>query len=209
MVDRPDWSGNSGGLPAPASPSPDEVIAALESGTPPTREQQIALGVEPTAPATAVSTQVRDDKGRIIRPDWNQKAPVPVSKDPTRPDWTDGKPRNETGQFVSKSEGELRQQWERESGVAHVAQVVTAKEKTMYSLAPSLEAKVAEHLDRDFLMKAADHLRLSPGHGPEGFWRSVEQFENSLSPSERDAWARFCRSLDEDEQAALLYGLSK
>ena len=28
----------------------------------------------------------------------------------------------------------------------------------MYSIAPSLEAKVTEHLDKGFLMKAADHL---------------------------------------------------
>jgi hypothetical protein len=123
------------------------------------------------------------------------------------PDWD--KPRNSQGQFVSKSEAELRETWAKESGIAHVAQTVMRKEQTMYSVAPSLEAKVTEHLDKGFLMKAADHLQLSPGHGPEGFWRSVAQFEDSLSPSERDAWSKFCRSLDEDEQAALLYGLSK
>jgi hypothetical protein len=123
------------------------------------------------------------------------------------PDWN--KPRNESGQFITKSEGELRQQWSKEGGLAHVAQVVTAKEQTMYAVAPSLEAKVSEHLDKGFLMKAADHLRLGVGYGPDGFWRSVEQFENSLSPSERDAWGKFCRSLDADEQAALIYGMSK
>jgi len=122
-----------------------------------------------------------------------------------RKDWN----RNESGQFVTKSEADMRAQWAKENGIAQVVQTVMRKEQTMYSIAPSLEAKVTEHLDRAFLMKAADHLRLSPGHGPDGFWRSVAQFEQSLSPSEREAWGKFCRSLNEYEQAALLYGMSK
>jgi hypothetical protein len=82
------------------------------------------------------------------------------------------------------------------------------KEAAMLSVAPSLEAKIAT-LDKGFLTKAADHLRLGVSYGPDGFWRSVKQFEDSLSASERESWSKFCRSLDADEQAALIYGLSK
>jgi hypothetical protein len=63
-------------------------------------------------------------------------------------------------------------------------------------------------LAASFLVKAVDHLRLSPSYGPYGFWRSVKQFEDSLSSSERETWVKFVRSLDADEQAALLYGIS-
>jgi hypothetical protein len=141
-----------------------------------------------------------------MRPDWNNQAPVPARKSFSGlPDWD----RNESGQFVSKGEAELHQTWAKESGIAHVAQPVMRKEAVMYSVAPSLEAKVTEHLDRDFLMKAADHMRLGVSYGPDGFWRSVAQFESALSPQERDQWAKFCKSLDADEQAALIYGLSK
>jgi hypothetical protein len=169
------------------------------------------LGVEPTAPAVPAKVE-RDTKGNIVRPDWSQKTPAVQNTEAKRgidgimrKDWN----RNESGQFVTKSEADMRAQWAKENGIAQVGQTVMRKEQTMYSVAPSLEAKVTEHLDRNFLMKAADHLRLSPGHGPEGFWQSVKQFEDSLSPSEREAWGKFCRSLNEDEQAALLYGMSK
>ena len=83
-----------------------------------------------------------------------------------------------------------------------------AKESLTVSFAPSIEAKL-KTLDKEFLLKAVDHLRLSPGYGPDGFWRSVKQFEDSLSSSERETWSKFCHSLDEDEQAALLYGISR
>ena len=148
-----------------------------------------------------------------MRQDWDKQPTVHWSEAPAKknfsglPDWD--KPRNEQGQFITKSDAELRQQWSKEGGLAHVAQVVTAKEKAMYAVAPSLEAKVTQHLDKGLRMKAADHLRLGVSYGPTGFWDSVAQFENSLSPSERDAWGRFCRSLDADEQAALIYGMSK
>ena len=123
------------------------------------------------------------------------------------PDWSD-KPRKEAGQFITKSEGEYRAQWEKEGGIAQVAQTVARKEAAMLAAAPSIEAKIAT-LDRGFLTKAVDHLRLSQSYGPEGFWRSVKQFEDSLSASERETWAKFCRSLDADEQAALIWAISK
>jgi hypothetical protein len=175
----------------------------MERGLPPTPAQQSAFGVEPTAPPAVPAKW--DGK---TRPDWNT-APVAVNRKSFSglPDWD--QPRNESGQFVSKTEGEMRAQWDREGGIDQVAKIVMQKEQVMYSVSPTLEAKVTEHLDKAFLTKAADHLRLGVSYGPTGFWDSVARFEDSLSPSERDAWARFCRSLDADEQAALLHGISK
>jgi hypothetical protein len=193
-IERPDWNYDaSGGLPAPANPpSPDTVIAMVEKGQAPTPEIQAALGVEPTALTTTTpSTPVPAKRGidGIMREDWSQ-------------------PRNEQGRYVSKTEGEMRAVWYAEGGLAHVAQVVTHKEAAMLSVAPSLQEKIAT-LDKSFLTKAADHLRLGVSYGPDGFWDSVARFEDSLSPSERDAWAKFCRSLDADEQGALIWGMSK
>jgi hypothetical protein len=201
-MERKNWNYDNSGAPvAPATPSPEQVVAEIASGADGPSPATQSL-VEPAT--TVVSTRVRDESGKILRPDWSKPAPVPaVSKDPTRPNWNQPA-RDEGGRFLSKTDSEMRQVWDREGGLAHVAQTVMRKEETMYSVAPSLEAKVTEHLDKGFLMKAADHLRLGVGHGPEGFWRSVAQFEDSLTPSEREAWAKFCRSLDADEQAALV-----
>jgi hypothetical protein len=184
-IQRPDWSG---GLPALATPTPEQVIHEVATQSQPSEATRRAFADD--APATTAPVPAKRGIDGIMRQDWD-------------------KARNESGQFVSKTEGEMRAQWDKEGGFAHVAQVVTAKEQTMYSAAPSLEAKVTEHLDRGFLMKAADHLRLGVSYGPTGLWDSVARFENSLSPSERDAWGKFCRSLNEDEQAALIYGMSK
>jgi hypothetical protein len=192
MALHDDWgdkfSPDGSALPVVSS---DATHEAMRAGLPATAEQSAAiLGNDaPSTPAPAPAVPVKSS-GFSGLPDW-------------------GPSRDEAGKFVSKAEGEYRQQWENEGGLAAVAKIVTAKEQTMYSVAPSLEAKVTEHLDRDFLMKAADHLRLGVSYGPEGFWRSVAQFENALSPSVREAWGKFCRSLDADEQAALLYGMSK
>ena len=203
MIDRPDWN-----LPV-AAPSFDETHAAMARGDTPTPEQSAAiLGSEPEA--VPVPVPMRDANGRIIRPNWNQaSATVHAQHDvpaKSRTDW--GKPRDDSGRYVTKSEGEYRAHWEKEGGVAQVIQTVSRKEAAMLSVAPSIEAKIAT-LDKGFLTKAVDHLRLSPSYGPDGFWRSVKQFEDSLSASERETWAKFCRSLDADEQAALIWAISK
>ena len=188
-MDRPDWGpgGEVRNVPAVVESSavPD-VRAAIEAGRSPTAAESAAI-LGNDAPAPAVPAK------------WDGK---------TRPDWNAPAARNESGQFLSKSESEMRQQWEAEGGIAHVVQVVTAKEQAMLSAAPLIAEKI-DSLPKDFMLKAVDHLRLSPGYGADGFWRSVKQFEDSLSSAERDAWAKFCRSLDSDEQAALIYGLTK
>src|SRR5262245_31864453 len=97
-------------------------------------------------------------------------APVPAKRPgafSNNPDWN-VPARNESGQFVSKSEGELRAQWDKEGGLAQVAQTVMRKEAAMLSVAPSLEAKIAT-LDKGFLMKAADHPSTRRQLWPYGF----------------------------------------
>jgi hypothetical protein len=206
-ITRPDWSTGGGyerNVPATVEAVPD-VRAAIEAGRGPTPAESAAiLGTEP-----APSVPAKWDGNR---PDWAPKTPVVHYQDAsksdnavTRPDWN----RNASGQFVTAWESQMRSQWENEGGLAAVAQIVTAKESVMYSVAPSLEAKVTEHLDQAFLMKAVDHMRLGVSYGPTGFWDSVARFEDALSPSERDAWARFCKSLNADEQSALIFGLTK
>jgi hypothetical protein len=195
-IQRDDWGDKfdtTGRELIPALPSIQDTHNAMVKGEAPSAEVTRAFADDSTThAASTTSTPVPAKRGidGIMRQDWD-------------------KPRNESGQFVSKTEGEMRQQWDKEGGIDQVAKVVMAKEATMYSVAPSLEAKVTEHLDKNFLMKAADHLRLGVSYGPNGFWDSVARFEDSLSPSERDAWARFCKSLNADEQAALIYGMTK
>src|SRR5262245_35219507 len=84
------------------------------------RQTRRAFADEPVTERLPVSVPAkleRDAKGNVVRPDWNQ-APVPVkSKNFSGlPDWD--KPRNEQGEFISKSDAEMRQQWEREGGYA-------------------------------------------------------------------------------------------
>src|SRR5262249_50189521 len=162
-IERPDWNfDNSGNLPVPATPPHEQLVSDIAAYDGPT-------GAAVSTPAAPVPTK---SKGFSGLPDWGDK------------------PRNESGQFVSKSESENRAHWEKEGGIAQVMQTAMRKEAAMLSVAPSIEAKIAT-LDRGFLTKAVDHLRLSPSYGPDGFWRSVKQFEDSLSASERETWAKF------------------
>src|SRR5262245_31973602 len=181
-IARPDWNyDNSGNALVPAAPSHEQLVSDIAAHDGPTG----AAASTPAAPAPVPAKVERDANGKIIRPDWNQPPatvhaqeglPVKSKGFSGLPDWSD-KPRNESGQYVSTSEGEYRARWSREGGVDHVVQTVMRKEAAMLSVAPTIEAKIAT-LDKDFLMKAADHLRLSPGQGADGFWRSVKQFED-------------------------------
>src|SRR5262245_37072623 len=126
MVERDNWGDKfdaGGNALVPAMPSIQETHDAMVRGESPSPEVQRAFGVEPT-PATPAPVPAKS-KGFSGLPDWNEK------------------PRNESGQFISKSEGQLRQQWGKEGGLAQVAQTVMRKEAAMLSAAPSLEAKIA------------------------------------------------------------------
>jgi hypothetical protein len=202
MVDRPDWN-----LPASA-PSPEQVIREVATQDQPSPETAGALG---EARPTVVSTQVRDDKGNIIRPDWSKPEPVPapVSKDPTRPDWN--KPRNESGQFITQSENQLRETWEKEGGYQAAVVRIHEAESTMLSLSENpagLQAAIAE-LPKDIAMKAADVLRLSTAYGQSGGAMKVEQFLNSLSESEFESFKQWFNKLSRSDQDALIYGVTR
>jgi hypothetical protein len=75
---------------------------------------------------------------------------------------------SESGQFITKSEGELRQTWNREGGIDRVATAVRTAEAQMVASAPTIQSQTAK-LPTDIQLIAADHLRLSKGYGTD--WR--------------------------------------
>ena len=111
-------------------------------------------------------------------------APVPAKRPGSfsnLPDW--GPPRNESGQFITKSEAELRQQWDREGGFEQNVARVRQAESSMLALSPSLQSHITS-LPNDIALVAADHLRLSTGYGPEAGARRFEQFLDALTESQ-------------------------
>ena len=73
---------------------------------------------------------------------------------------------------------------------------------------PELEQHIAG-LDKNIALKVADHLRLSPGYGPNGVANWGEQFLNSLSTAEFETFNKWWRGLSRDAQDAILVGVSK
>jgi hypothetical protein len=213
MVERDNWAGkfdSSGNAVVPAAPSPQEVVAAVERGEPPTREQQQELGVEPAAPATSNVPAKRGIDG-IMRQDWNT-APVEVARKSFSglPDWD--KPRDEQGRFLSKDDAALRQQWAKEGGYEANVQRVLAAEQTILGLSENpaaLEAHIAT-LPDDIQRIAADHMRLTPaGFSPAAGAQRFEQFLDALSPSQFEAFAKWWRGLSRGDQDAILAGISR
>jgi hypothetical protein len=209
-IERPDWNLDNRGEPlAPSTPS-EVIIREMETLPGPSEATKRAFADD--APGPVVSTQVRDAKGNIIRPDWNQKAPTVYQKpegNVTRPDWD--KPRNEAGQFITKSESDLRETWAKEGGYeANVARVVAA-ENAILSLSDNPTA-LQNHigtLPLDIQRKAADVMRLSASYGPLGGVFKFEQFCDSLSPSEWETFQGFWRKLSRGDQDAILAGISR
>jgi hypothetical protein len=202
-MDRPDWN-------VPAAPSLDTVAREMQTQDSPSPETAGALG-EAKPAASVVPALSRDAKGQIIRPDWSKPEPVPapVSKDPTRPDWN--KPRNESGQFITQSENQLRETWEKEGGYQAAVVRIQEAESTMLSLSENpagLQAAIAE-LPKDIAMKAADVLRLSTAYGQSGGAMKVEQFLNSLSESEFESFKQWFNKLSRSDQDALIYGVTR
>jgi hypothetical protein len=203
-MDRPDWN-----APAPA-PSPEQVIQEVATQDQPSPETAGALG-DASPPVPAVPALARDAKGNVIRPDWGPKtpAPVPVSKDPTRPDWN--KPRNESGQFITASENQLRETWDKEGGYQAAVVRIQEAESTMLSLSDNpegLQAAINE-LPKDIAMKAADVMRLSTGYGQSGGAMKAEQFLNSLSESEFTTVKEWFSKLSKADQDAIIVGITR
>jgi hypothetical protein len=149
MVDRPDWGDRydaSGNALVPAMPSMQDTHDAIVRGEAPTPAIRQALGVEP-AP-TPAPVPVRDAGGKIIRPDWLPK-PVGVHARQDERQLAESAPRNESGQYISRSQSELRAQWENEGGLQANVQRVLASESTMLSRTENpaaLQSHIATHL---------------------------------------------------------------
>jgi hypothetical protein len=127
----------------------------------------------------------------------------------TRPDWN--KPRGDDGRFITKSESELRETWEKEGGYQAAVVRVQEAESTMLSLSENpegLQAAINE-LPKDIALKAADTLRLSTGSGQSGGAMKVEMFLNSLSESEFATFKDWFNKLSTSDQNALIYGVTR
>src|SRR5215510_5197050 len=90
-VERPDWGpgGEHRGPPSDTFhaqhsglPSPAEVIKEMETQSGPSAATRLLVADD--SPAAPVPTEVKDDSGKIIRPDWLER------------------PRDESGQFVTE-----------------------------------------------------------------------------------------------------------
>ena len=104
----------------------------------------------------------------MIRPDWSKREPVVYSEEPKRnidghmrKDWN----RNESGQWITRSEGDLRQQWDREGGFEQNRDRVLASEQAIVSLSenPAALQDAINELPKDIAMLAgpyAAHARL-------------------------------------------------
>jgi hypothetical protein len=206
MIDRPDWN-----LPATA-PSPEEVVAEIASGADGPSKATQQLVETDGAKAPSVPALSRDARGNVIRPDWG-KPVVPVKR---AGDWDfdnegNERPRSEQGQYITKSESELRQTFAKEGGLeANVARIQEA-ESTMLSLSAdpvALQTAINE-LPTAIQLKAADVLRLSTSYGQGGGALKVEQFLNSLSASEFESFKQWFNKLSRSDQDALIYGATR
>jgi hypothetical protein len=188
---RPDWGSggeNRSNAVVTAAPSPEQVIREVAtSDFPSLATQQL---VTPTASVPVVLEKIRDDRGNIIRPDWS---------------------RNDRGQSLSKSDAELRAQWQKEGGFEQNMQRVMSVQAEILarsSDAAALSAHV-EKLPADIQRKAADVMRLTTAYGPEGGALKFEQFLNSLSTSEFDTFHTWWRGLSRGDQDCILATISR
>ncbi len=145
MIDRPDWSNTFD--------SRGNEIVPVEAP----KEHQ------------ALVAEIANSDGPSTGDDSPVVPAVPAKKNISGlPDWD--KPRNEAGQFVSKSEAEYRAIWAKEGGADAAIAKVLSVEATILSASPdatALQAHVAT-LPKDIQLKAADAMRLQTSYGPSG-----------------------------------------
>jgi hypothetical protein len=174
MVDRPDFSkmfDQSGNALVPADNLP----------------------ADPAETIRQIATMDGPQTGLV-----QSSAPVPARKSFSGlPDWD--KPRNEAGQFITKSEG--RQTCQREGGLDRVAQAVRTAEAQMVALAPSLQSQIAK-LPNDIQLIAADHLRLAPSAFRED--KRFSQFLDAMSESQFSTFQKWFSGLSTTEQNAII-----
>ena len=209
MIDRPTFNYDNSGQPAePAAPvSHTELIEQIKSepsGAPQT-STEVATTEQQKSPAH--STSVRDDKGKIVRPDWSERKEV--VRNPK--DWDfDGsgkeRQRDEAGRYVSKNKAEYLAQWAKEGGIAANMAAVNRVESMILNAssdAAALQAHVAT-LDEDIRLLAADHMRLTTAHGPNGGSIKLDGFLNALSPSQFEKFHQWWRGLSRADQDNIL-----
>src|SRR5262245_42826219 len=121
-IERPDFS-------TICNAQGQDLVPAATSDTPQSHQQLIAeMEAYPASvPATPTAPVPAKSRGFSGNPDWDQ-------------------PRNAAGQFVTKSEGALREQWEREGGFEANVQRVLDAEQTILGMSENpaaLQAHVA------------------------------------------------------------------
>src|SRR5262245_16667724 len=183
-IQRDDWSGkfdNSGGALVPAETPKDH--------------QQIIAEMEAypaSVPATSTAPVPAKGRGFSGNPDW-------------------GPPRDQSsGRYISKSDAQLREQWDKEGGFEANAQRVVAVEQSILNLSENpaaLQAHIATLPDA-IARKAADYMRIST-YGTQAAAIKFEGFLNSLSPSEFETFHNWWRKLSRSDQDAILGAISR
>ena len=186
----PDFNFDSSGNPVEPEPvSHTELIKQIENSDGPS--QSVAVLATSEAGYDIAPAKRRGLDG-IEREDWDR-------------------PRNEQGQFLTKSEAELRATWQREGGADQAIAKVRSVEATIMAAssdATALQAHVAT-LPKDIALVAADHMRLATGHGRGAGARKFEQFCDALSPSQLETFTTFWRGLSRGDQDVILGAISK
>jgi hypothetical protein len=127
----------------------------------------------------------------------------------------EAKPRGRTtrtkqGQFITKSEGQLRETWAKEGGYEANVQRVLATEQAILGLSENPQAlqSAINELPKDIALKAADAMRLATSYR-EGGAIKFGMFIDSLSPSEYQTFETWWRKLSRGDQDAILAGISR
>jgi len=155
-------------------------------------------------PADPAHTTALINATEDARSPVESSAPVPTKGRgwSGNPDWD--KPRNQAGQFITKSENELRQTWDAEGGYAVNATRVMQAEQSILSMSdnPGALQTAFNELPQSIQLKAADVMRLSAGYkdGGAGKWL---QFEDSLTPSELATFKTWWRKLPQSDRDAI------
>lgn len=162
--------------------------------------------MEHTALVAAIENSDGPNENREVAADF---VGVPIKRNVSGlPDWD--RPRNEQGQYITKSAADRRAQWDKEGGYATNAAKVVAVESAILSASENpaaLQSHIAT-LPNDLQLIAADHLRLATGYGRDAGARKFEQFCDSLSPAQLHTFGKWWRGLSRGDQDAILGSIS-
>jgi hypothetical protein len=105
-----------------------------------------------------------------------------------------GQPRGENGRYISNALEAQLSRWDDEGGrdvVLGRVRDVEAKILAASDNPEALQSAVAT-LPAAIQLKAADVMRLTTAYGPNGRALKLEQFLDSLSPSEMETFEKWC-----------------